>query len=122
MIQSEIVEIIPLSEVTEGAAVPSSLGDEKKRRVLTREIYKWKARMNLDGSKQGRNRLRSDICSSSDVGINPALLGMVLKNKWKTKQLDYVLAFPQAPVDRECFMKMPLGIKQLMNLENGHCE
>jgi hypothetical protein len=26
------------------------------------------------------------------------LLGMVLKNKWKTKQLDYVLAFPQAPV------------------------
>jgi hypothetical protein len=55
------------------------------------------------------------------VGINPALLGMVLKNKWKTKQLDYVLAFPQAPVDRECFMKMP-GIKQLMNLENGHCE
>jgi hypothetical protein len=28
----------------------------------------------------------------------------------RTKQLDYVLAFPQAPVDRECFMKMPLGI------------
>jgi hypothetical protein len=38
------------------------------------------------------------------------LLGMVTQNKWKTKQLDYVLAFPQAPVDRECFMKMPLGI------------
>jgi hypothetical protein len=38
MIQSEIVEIIPLSEVTEGAAVPSSLGDEKKARVLTRDL------------------------------------------------------------------------------------
>jgi hypothetical protein len=44
------------------------------------------------------------------VGINPATAGNGTKNKWKTKQLDYVLAFPQAPVDRECFMKMPLGI------------
>jgi hypothetical protein len=52
MIQSEIVEIIPLSEVRGSQAVPSSL--KKRRRVLTREIYKWKARMNLDGSKHGK--------------------------------------------------------------------
>jgi hypothetical protein len=38
------------------------------------------------------------IRHGSDVGINPALAGNGLKNKWKTKQLDYVLAFPQAPV------------------------
>jgi hypothetical protein len=53
MIQSEIVEIIPLSEVTEGAKLfPAVWAMRRKRRVLTREIYKWKARMNLDGSKQ----------------------------------------------------------------------
>jgi hypothetical protein len=105
------VEIIPLSEVTEGAAVPSSLGDEKKKtRPDTRDLQVESPHESRWIEATGRNRLRSDICSSSDVGINPALLGMVLKNKWKTKQLDYVLAFPQAPVDRECFMKMPLGI------------
>ncbi len=32
------------------------------------------------------------------------------KNKWKTRQIDYVLAFPQAPVDRECYMDIPKGI------------
>jgi hypothetical protein len=51
MIQSEIVESFR-SQKSQSQAVPSSLGDEKKRRVLTRAIYKWKARMNLDGSKQ----------------------------------------------------------------------
>jgi hypothetical protein len=29
---------------------------------------------------------------------------MVLKNKWKTKQLDYVLAFPGSS-DRECLLE-----------------
>ena len=28
---------------------------------------------------------------------------------WYTRQIDYVLAFPQAPIDREIFMKVPAG-------------
>ena len=39
------------------------------------------------------------------------LLTMVLKNNWKTRQLDYVLAFPQAPAERELYMKIPKGIQ-----------
>jgi hypothetical protein len=38
------------------------------------------------------------------------LLSLSLKNDWKTQQLDYVLAFPQAPVKQECYMKIPQGI------------
>jgi hypothetical protein len=37
-------------------------------------------------------------------------LALVLRHNWKTKQLDYVLAFPQAPVERECYMRIPKGI------------
>jgi hypothetical protein len=66
--------------------------------------------MNLDGSKQGRIDYDQTFAPVATWESIRLLLGMVLKNKWKTKQLDYVLAFPQAPVDRECFMKMPLGI------------
>jgi hypothetical protein len=36
---------------------------------------------------------------------------MVLRNDWKTQQLDYVLAFPQAPAEQELYMKIPRGIK-----------
>jgi hypothetical protein len=38
---------------------------------------------------------------------------MVLRNDWKTQQLDCVLAFPQAPAEREreLYMKIPRGIK-----------
>ena len=34
---------------------------------------------------------------------------------WHTKQLDYVLAYPQAPVERDLFMKIPEGFE----IENG---
>ena len=29
--------------------------------------------------------------------------------RWPTRQLDYKLAFPQAPIERELFMKIPKG-------------
>eukprot|EP00980_Cylindrotheca_fusiformis_P004617 scaffold983_cov82-Cylindrotheca_fusiformis.AAC.1 len=32
-------------------------------------------------------------------------------NNWHTTQIDYVLAFPQAPVDREIYMHIPKGFK-----------
>ena len=35
---------------------------------------------------------------------------MNLRNKWKTRQIDYVLAFTQAPVERECYIEIPKGI------------
>ena len=38
-------------------------------------------------------------------------MALVLRNNWTTVQLDYVADFPQAPVDRECFMRVPRGIK-----------
>ena len=38
------------------------------------------------------------------------LLTMVIVNDWKTKQLDYTLAFPQAPVERELYMQIPKGL------------
>mmetsp|Transcript_4496 Transcript_4496/g.5066 ORF Transcript_4496/g.5066 Transcript_4496/m.5066 type:complete len:127 (-) Transcript_4496:73-453(-) len=36
---------------------------------------------------------------------------MVIVNVWHTKQLDYVLAFPQAPAETELFMAIPKGIR-----------
>jgi hypothetical protein len=37
------------------------------------------------------------------------LLALVLLNNWYTVQLDYVLAYPQAPVERDLYMLLPKG-------------
>ena len=39
------------------------------------------------------------------------LLILVLVHSWQTKQLDYVLAFTQAPVNRNLYMKIPKGFE-----------
>ena len=31
--------------------------------------------------------------------------------RWCTKQLDYILAFPQAPVERDLYMEIPKGVE-----------
>ena len=52
MISRDIFELIPHSIVTEGENIfPTVYAIEKKGQVLTRYIYKYKARLNLDGSK-----------------------------------------------------------------------
>ena len=36
---------------------------------------------------------------------------MAMFNKWKTKKLDFVQAFPQAPVEKELYISIPKGCK-----------
>ena len=91
---------------------PAVWAMKRKRRVKTREIYKWKARLNLDGSKQMEGRdydqTYAPVATWESIRL---LLAMNLRNKWKTCQIDYVLAFPQAPVEQECYMEIPKGIR-----------
>jgi Reverse transcriptase (RNA-dependent DNA polymerase). len=39
------------------------------------------------------------------------LLALTAIHNWHTVQLDYVLAFPQAPVEKEIYMEIPIGVK-----------
>ena len=38
------------------------------------------------------------------------LLTLATVHKWHTTQIDYVLAYPQAPVEREIYMELPKGL------------
>ena len=40
---------------------------------------------------------------------------MTAVHDWHTKQLDYVAVLPQAPVEREVYMKIPKGVDLLKN-------
>ena len=85
---------------------------KRKRDIRTREIKKYKARCNFDGSRMIKGRhydqTYSPVASWNSIRL---LLTMVATQNWKTRQLDYVLAFPQAPVQRDLYMEIPKGIK-----------
>ena len=103
--------IFPRSSVPEGAPVlPSVWAMRRKRRIDTREVYKWKARLNVDGSKQvaGRDygQMYAPVASWSSIRM---LLLMAVSRGWHLRQLDYVMAYPQAPVDRDMCMEIPKG-------------
>jgi hypothetical protein len=106
--------IVHRSTVPTGATIlPAVWAMKRKRRIKTREVYKWKARLNLDGSKQtkGKNfwETYSPVAAWSTIRF---ILTMAILNKWYTRQIDYVLAFPQAPVEiDDLYMKVPKGFE-----------
>ena len=67
--------------------------------------------MNLDGSKQlegiDYDQTYSPTASWPAVRL---LLALSLLNSWFTKQIDFVQAFPQAPITQRQFLKLPKGI------------
>ena len=89
----------------------------RKRNLLTGEIKRYKARLNVDGSRMVKHR-DYDLTYAPVIswGIIRLLLTISIIKKWPTRQLDYVLAFPQAPIEKELYLKIPSGY----NIINGN--
>ena len=74
---------------------------KRKSRIDTRQVYKYKARINAHGGEQthGINywEIYLPVVNWSSIRL---CLNMALLFNWKTRQIDFVLAFPWA--DAEC--------------------
>ena len=94
-----------------GNIFPAVWSMKRKRRVTNGEIYKWKACLNLDGSKQIKY-VQYDLSYSPVVTWEAlrAVIILSIHNKWAAIQVDYVQTFPQAPVERDLYMEFPKGI------------
>jgi Reverse transcriptase (RNA-dependent DNA polymerase) len=81
---------------------------KRKLRLLTNEVYKHKARLNVHGSQQeqGINYWETYTPVVTWAAIRLVLV-FVLMFKWHTKQIDCVLAYPQASVECDIYMKIP---------------
>ena len=79
---------------------------------MTGEIYKHKARLNIYGGKQtyGENywQTYSPVVNWFSVQL-VLILSIILS--WHTRQIDFVLAFPQADVECDLNMELPQGLK-----------
>jgi Reverse transcriptase (RNA-dependent DNA polymerase) len=86
------------------------LGNAKKARLINQRSIQWKASINVDGSKQQEGIDYGDtfapVASWSSIRV---VLLIAAMNKWETKQLDFVHAFPQAPIEKELYISIPKG-------------
>ena len=110
---NEVWELVPASNVPKGMKpLPAVWAMKRKRRIATREVYKWKARLNIDGSKQekGVNYWETFSPVASWAAIRLVLINSILQG-WETRQVDFVLAYTQADVECELYMKLPKGFE-----------
>ena len=79
--------------------------------MVSGEVYKHKARWNLDSSKQVFGRDNEETYSPvAQWPVIRLMLVNALIQKWHTKQLNFVQAFPQAPIAKTQFVELPKGI------------
>jgi Reverse transcriptase (RNA-dependent DNA polymerase)/GAG-pre-integrase domain len=90
--------------------LPTVWAMRRKRRLTTGEIYKWKARLNIDGSKQtyGINYWDTYAPVATWISIR-LILCMAALNNWATMTMDFVQAYPQAPAEVALFVSIPNG-------------
>jgi Reverse transcriptase (RNA-dependent DNA polymerase) len=101
--------VVERSAVPDGKLImPMVWQMKRKREIITRAIKKWKARLNIDGSKmiQGTHYEESYSPVAMWNSIRTMLI-LAAQHKWHTVQIDYVLAFPQAPIERTLYMEIP---------------
>jgi Reverse transcriptase (RNA-dependent DNA polymerase) len=110
---SDNYTIVRRKDVPKGHTIFRAVWQMKRKRdIKTREIKKWKARLNLDGSSMTKGK-HDDQTYAPVARLNSIrlLLSMAALQGWHTTQIDYVSAFPQAPVERELYMQLPRGFE-----------
>jgi hypothetical protein len=98
--------------VSDGHKILSSVwAFKRKQQIDTRRVYTHKARLNIHGGQQTYGVNYWEIISPV-VNLFSIRLGMpfALIFDWYTRQIDFVLAFPQADVVYDLFMELPREI------------
>ncbi len=83
-----------------------------KWHILTQEVYKWKARLCLEGSCQvfGQDYDKTHA-PVADWIIIQFVLVLAIINGWDSLQIDYIMVYLQAPVEHDMYMEIPKGCK-----------
>jgi hypothetical protein len=107
--ENEVCGLVPRSLVLPGIKIlPSVWTMKRKHGIATREVNKWKARLNIHGTKreEGVNHWRTFPPVASRAAIR-MVLTTTLDHAWYTKQIHFVLAYTQENVECELYMAIP---------------
>ncbi len=111
-----------ISELPAGTKIlPAVWAMRRKRRISTNEPYKWKARLNLHGGKQEKGvnywETYAPVVGWSTIRL---FLILTIMNGWASRQIDFVLAYPQADIECTMYMEIPRGY-QFGGSRKTHC-
>ncbi|KAG7363236.1 reverse transcriptase RNA-dependent DNA polymerase [Nitzschia inconspicua] len=115
--------VIPRSQVPKDEeTLPAVWAMRRKRRIDTREVYKWKARLNIGGHKMVKGKHYDETYAPTlSWATIRTWLTLAACNGWHTRQLDFVLAYPQADIPRPTYMELPDGIEIEGASKETHC-
>jgi hypothetical protein len=113
---------IPRSQVPKGIKVLDSVWSMKRKRdIKTRKVYKHKARLNVHG---GQQEFAVNLFETFSPVVNwfsvRLIFTLSLLSVWSTKQVDFVLSYPQAPIEFDMYMNLPKGIQMANGDRNTH--
>jgi hypothetical protein len=99
-ITSKHWKLITKSQVPKGVKVLDSVWSMKRKRdIKTRKLYKFKARLNVHCDQQ---EFTVNFFATFSRVVNwfsvRLISTLALLSGWQTKQVDFVLAYPQAPI------------------------
>ena len=107
-------EPIPLNKVPKGTKLLDMVWSmQQKRKIKTQEVYKWKTLLNVHGGQQVHGVHYWDTYAPVVTWQTVRLfliLSLILG--WKSRQLDFVMAYPQAPTEMPLYMRLPQGYKR----------
>ena len=107
-------EPIPIEKVLQGTKLLDMVWSmRRKRRINTQEVYKWKARLNVHGGQQEHGVHYWDTYTPVVTWqtVRFFLILSILLG-WRSRQLDFVMAYPQAPAEMPLYLRMPQGYKR----------
>jgi Reverse transcriptase (RNA-dependent DNA polymerase) len=104
---------MPRSQVPNNEKVLSSVWSMKRKREFkTQQVYIYKARLNVHGRQQeyAVNYFETHAPVVTWPSVR-TLLTLSIIHRWCTRQIDFVLAYPQAPIEFDIYMELPKGIE-----------
>ena len=106
-------ELYPRKQVPKGHPIARGVWSmRRKRRLTTGEVYKHKSRLTYDGSTQIHGLNYWDTFSPVVHSFTMKLFFVLaLINGWHKRQIDFILAYPQAPAPTDLFMEIPRGFQ-----------
>jgi hypothetical protein len=92
--------------------LPSVWSLRRKRDITTNAIKKYKARLNLHGGKQefGMNYYETYAPVVTWFSIRLLIVIGIICG-WALRQCDFIMAYPQAPIECDMYMELPQGVQ-----------
>jgi hypothetical protein len=85
---------------------------KRKREILMRKVLKYKARLKVQG---GQHEYAVNFFETYFPVVTWAAVRLMTTlawlNDWHTRQCEFFLAYPQAPIEYDLYMELPKGIQ-----------